>query len=123
MHHERCLMYESGELSPTETLEFEGHLEGCFECRERLETAKAAHRWAEAAADPPKRLTAVVLLGTGRAPAVGRARNASFALACLLLALSLARNLSPLLPGATAAREDLERLHGDARKLEEAAHE
>lgn len=122
MHHDLCLLYESGELPAAEALEFERHMGGCFECRARLETVKSAHRWAETAvSEPPERLTAAVLLAPEREAA--RAWNAPFACACLLLTLSLARHVGPLLPGAAAASEDLERLRGDARRLEEAAHE
>lgn len=124
MHREQCLLYESGELPPSEASEFEKHLGGCFECRERLETARAAHRWADTASlEPPERLTAAVLFSTGRVSAGSPAWDAAFACACLLLALSLARTLGPLLPGAVGAGEDLERLRGDARRLELGAYE
>lgn len=119
MHREQCLLYESGELAAGERAEFERHLEGCAECRERLETARAAHRWARGAApEPPRRLTAAVLIAAGGAPAAGRAGTAGLAFAAMLFALSLARGLAPLLPGAAEAREDLERLRGDLRRLE-----
>lgn len=124
MHREQCLLYESGELPLGEALEFERHLGVCLECRERLETARAAHRWAETASpEPPERLTAAVLFSTGRVSAGSCVWDAAFACACLVLALSLARTLGPLLPGAVAADEDLERLRGDARRLEEGAYE
>lgn len=124
MHREQCLLYESGEFSLGEASKFEKHLGGCLECRERLETARAAHRWADTAApEPPERLTAAVLFSNGRVSAGSRVWDAAFACACLVLALSLARTLGPLLPGAVAADEDLERLRGDARRLEMGAYE
>jgi|GEM_PF-3641681 len=98
MHENRCLLYESGELDGAEAAEFERHLKGCAECRERLALVRRVHRASGALAeDAPRRLVAAVVARARPEPAavpwlvflrpLGLAAGAAFAAALLMYAL------------------------------------
>lgn len=119
MHLEQCLLYESGELPADEAVEFERHLASCAECRDRLDTARAAHLWARGASvEPHPRLSSAALAAAGGARLSARAALAAYALAGLLVALTLARGLEP-----AGEREELERLGAEMTQLKESFHE
>lgn len=119
VHLEQCLLYDSGELTTDEAADFERHLAACVECRDLLETARAAHRWARgAAAEPHPRLVSETLLAVGGARLSARAAYAAYTLAGLLVALTLARGFEP-----AGVREELEKLGAEISQVKEDFHE
>ncbi|MFA5138292.1 MAG: zf-HC2 domain-containing protein [Elusimicrobiota bacterium] len=105
MHKERCLLYESGELSAEDAAAFERHLDSCAGCREWLAVVRCGHAWAEArASEPPGGAVSSVASRLDDSRAGGRRRaflapmTLALGFACLALLVYQKRGPRPPAP-------------------------